>query len=84
MSQALTPAGAPIQTCAEDDQCVALPCAQCLDEIPDSLADNPEAPDYVAHYCGMDCLAEWQDKQARQVPRPDEAPKPEGPAGLER
>lgn len=73
MSQPLTPTGAPIQTCEDDEQCKVLSCEQCLDEIPPSLADNPEAPDYVAHYCGLSCLAEWQKEQAEQTAPPDAA-----------
>lgn len=73
MSQPHTPTGAPIQTCEDDDQCKVLSCEQCLDEIPPSLADNPEAPDYVAHYCGLNCLDEWQKDQAARAKNPDAA-----------
>ncbi len=35
-------------------------CAVCLAEIPGSVAHNAEGPDYVHHYCGLECLAQWR------------------------
>lgn len=53
----ITPSGAPVLSCNLDDHCVRVDCETDLPELPDSLADNAEAPDYVAHYCGLDYLA---------------------------
>ncbi len=35
-------------------------CEICLTEIPGSVASNAEGPDYVHHFCGLDCLARWR------------------------
>ncbi len=53
----LTPSGAPVLSCELDDHCVHVDCSALLPELPKSLADNPEVPDYVAHFCGLDYLA---------------------------
>lgn len=37
-------------------------CEICLKEIPRSVAMSHEAQDYVLHFCGYDCYAEWQRK----------------------
>ncbi|HRH81258.1 MAG TPA: DUF3330 domain-containing protein [Thiobacillaceae bacterium] len=68
MKDSVTPAGSPILSCEQDDQCEIVTCKQCLDEIPPSLRDNPEAPEYVAHFCGLECYAEWIAQQAEKEP----------------
>ncbi len=35
-------------------------CDICRKEVPLSEAKVPEASDYVAHFCGLDCYAKWQ------------------------
>lgn len=35
-------------------------CDICLKEVPLSEATTPEAVDYVAHFCGLECYAKWQ------------------------
>jgi len=35
-------------------------CDICRKEVPLSEAKIPEASDYVAHFCGLDCYAKWQ------------------------
>lgn len=35
-------------------------CEVCLTEIPGSVACSAEGPDYVHHYCGLECLAQWR------------------------
>ncbi len=35
-------------------------CEVCLKEIPKSEAQNAEARDYVAHFCGLECYAKWK------------------------
>lgn len=62
MKAPVTPTGAPVLSCDLDDHCVQVDCEADLPELPDSLADNPEAPDYVAHYCGLDYLAKRTGK----------------------
>lgn len=39
-------------------------CEICLKEIPDSVAVNSEALEYVQHYCGMDCYERWKESIA--------------------
>lgn len=41
-------------------------CEVCLKEIPASSAKNEEVRDYVAHFCGIDCFAEWKEGQQKQ------------------
>lgn len=35
-------------------------CDVCLKEVPISEAIVPEATDYVAHFCGLDCYQKWR------------------------
>ena len=35
-------------------------CEVCLAEIPASVATNEEAEDYVHHFCGLHCYAQWK------------------------
>lgn len=37
-------------------------CDICKKEIPQSEALTDEASDYVAHFCGLDCLEHWKEK----------------------
>lgn len=37
-------------------------CQVCLREIPKSVAESLEGPQYVYYFCGADCYAAWQDK----------------------
>lgn len=37
-----------------------IPCDICRKEVPLSEAKTSEAVDYVAHFCGLDCYAEWK------------------------
>jgi hypothetical protein len=37
-------------------------CEICLKEVPISEAVVPEATDYVAHFCGLDCYQKWKDQ----------------------
>ncbi|WP_434034906.1 DUF3330 domain-containing protein [Cupriavidus sp. a3] len=41
-----------------------VPCQVCLKEVPKSEAIIPEACDYVAYFCGLECYAQWR----RQLP----------------
>ncbi|MFZ3082267.1 DUF3330 domain-containing protein [Rhodoferax ferrireducens] len=38
-------------------------CEICLKEVPLSEAVVPEATDYVAHFCGLDCYQKWKDQR---------------------
>ena len=41
-----------------------LSCALCMSEMPHDLAHTHEGPDYVHHFCGLDCYRKWQEQQA--------------------
>jgi hypothetical protein len=56
----LNAAGEPVLACDMDDLCVEVDCEDMMDEIQSTLSDNLEAPDYVAHYCGLGYLARLQ------------------------
>lgn len=45
-----------------------IQCEICLKEIPASVAATAEGPDYVHHFCGIDCLARWRTCAERSVP----------------
>lgn len=44
-----------------------IECEICLREIPVTEATNPEATDYVVHYCGLECYAKWTTQDAGQI-----------------
>lgn len=58
----LTPAGAPVLACEDDHECTVLTCDFCLKELPPSDAVREEGEDYVAHFCGLDCLQAWRER----------------------
>jgi hypothetical protein len=35
-------------------------CKMCMKEVPISAAIVPEAIDYVAHFCGVECYDKWK------------------------
>lgn len=35
-------------------------CDVCRKEVPLSEATTPEAVDYVAHFCGLECYTQWK------------------------
>ena len=41
-----------------------LSCSICMKEMPHDLAHTHEGPDYVHHFCGLDCYRKWQEQQA--------------------
>ena len=47
-----------------------VPCDVCRKEVPLSAAVVPEAADYVAHFCGLDCYEQWK-KQSEQTRKKD-------------
>ena len=42
-----------------------ISCDICLKEVPLSEAVIPEAEDYVAHFCGMECYSVWKQRSER-------------------
>lgn len=40
-------------------------CEVCLREVPISEAKVPEATDYVAYFCGLDCYEKWKNQSAK-------------------
>ena len=40
-------------------------CAVCEREVPLSEAVVPEASDYVAYFCGLECYARWHNQAER-------------------
>ncbi|MCK9382444.1 MAG: DUF3330 domain-containing protein [Sulfuritalea sp.] len=49
-------------------------CEACLKEVPKSGAQNAEAWDYVAYFCGQECYEEWEAEQMKE--RTQEAGEP--------
>ena len=54
-------------------------CPMCMKEIPTSEAIVPEATDYVAHFCGLQCYDRWR-KQPTRPATPANLPPSHGPA----
>ena len=46
-----------------DDTEEHVACAICMKEIPRSEAKSEEATEYVAHFCGLECYAQWAKKR---------------------
>lgn len=38
-----------------------IACDVCLTEIPASVAETAEGPDYIYHFCGLECYVKWQE-----------------------
>jgi hypothetical protein len=49
-----------VATCADDGVCTVLACAICLEEVPYDSSGLADVQDYVQHFCGLDCLAQWR------------------------
>ena len=64
MTEHFNPAGGVVSQCSDDEGCVALSCAVCLKEVPSDAIKLTDAQDYVLHFCGLDCLEEWQKQAA--------------------
>ncbi len=39
-----------------------ISCEICCKEVPLSEASTPEAVDYFAHFCGLECYVKWRDQ----------------------
>ena len=46
-----------------------ITCQVCQEEIPLSEAVVPEAADYVAYFCSIDCYAAWRERAALDLHR---------------
>ena len=49
-------------------------CDVCLKEVPITEAVVPEATDYVAHFCGLECYEKWKKSPTEKTGQ--EADKP--------
>lgn len=47
-------------TIKPDPTRLSVACEICHKEVPLSEARSFEAEDYVAHFCGLECYAEWK------------------------
>lgn len=50
-------------------------CMICRKEVPLSEAVIPEAADYVAHFCGLECYAQWKKKSEHSGQKSSKAGK---------
>ena len=64
-NEKLSPAGAKIASCAATEGCEVISCEICLAEIPADMAHSSEGPDYVHHFCGLDCLGKWHEQNKK-------------------
>lgn len=69
----VNPGGGEILPCVEDEACDITSCAVCLVEVPASVAKSVEGPDYVHHFCGLDCLDKWQRRAQQEHAKADGA-----------
>ncbi len=58
----LDSSGAPELPCDPEHECTVLTCDYCLKALPLSDAIREEGQDYVAHFCGLDCLEAWRER----------------------
>jgi Domain of unknown function (DUF3330) len=59
--------GAPLLDCENDHECTMLTCEMCLVDLPADDAISEEGKDYIAHFCGLDCLEQWHRQNKRLV-----------------
>lgn len=50
-------------------------CDICLKEVPVSEAEVPEASDYVAHFCGLECYTVWKEQKERDEKQDEKSAK---------
>ena len=48
-------------------------CKVCKKEVPQSSAVDFEVGDYVAHFCGLECYAQWKGNRAAEETSEDDA-----------
>jgi hypothetical protein len=51
-----------------------IACDVCLREVPISEAVVPEAADYFAHFCGLECYQKWQNQKPKSDPKEKKQP----------
>lgn len=47
-----------------------ITCRVCLEEVPLNLVDTPEGSDYIGHFCGIECYAEFNEKLKAETATP--------------
>ena len=52
-----------------------ISCDICRKEVPLSEAMVPEAEEYVAHFCGLDCYTQWKEQSLRDRQQREKAEK---------
>lgn len=45
-----------------------LDCEICMQEIPATGGASEEAEDYVRHFCGLECYAQWAEQRSESEP----------------
>jgi hypothetical protein len=58
-------------------ECVHVACEVCLKEVPKSEAVIPEAADYVAYFCGLECYQQWRGLAGESAAQPETASPPD-------
>lgn len=58
----------------KSDSDAPLTCSLCMKEMPHDLAHSLEGPDYVHHFCGLECYRKWQEQQAREDAKKGDTP----------
>jgi len=53
------------------EQEAPLSCAVCMQEMPHDLAHTHEGPDYVYHFCGLECYRKWQAQHVAEDKKQD-------------
>lgn len=48
---------------ADETSTPKVRCAECLKQLPADRAVKSETQDYIRHFCGLDCLHEWERKR---------------------
>ena len=61
--QSPTPPRSKVRACETEANCKMVQCAECLRQVPEERAVKSETQDYVRHYCGLDCLHEWEQQR---------------------
>lgn len=54
-----------MSTDVEQLQVEHVACEMCLKEVPKSEATVPEATDYVAYFCGLECYERWKNQGSK-------------------
>lgn len=41
-------------------------CKVCMKQIPKDVAKSFEGDEYVLHFCGLECYAQWQQQEQQE------------------